>query len=616
LGFARHLWFFNKFLEDAGGVTPAVSATITFSMTNSSRRDMLRTAFGASLIASLPRCAAACPACILTPFGSEASAGKKSVQASPASRIQFEDVLETSKISFTLRNSVSPQRYSIETMMGGVALFDYNNDGLLDIFFTNGAAIPSLDKTGPEYSNRLFRNNGDGTFTDVTATAGLKGIGYSMGVAAGDYDNDGFIDLYVAGVNANQLFHNNGDGTFTDVTEKAGVGGRVPGLGKAWAVTAGWTDYNNDGKLDLFVVNYLKYDIRTAVLCRDQGYPAYCSPNDFQGTPNILYRNNGDGTFTDVSESSHIAQYVGKGMGVAFADYDNDGFTDIFVSNDTFPNFLLHNNGDGTFTDVALEAGVAFTGTGKTVAGMGADFRDLDDDGMPEIFHTAMFGDTFPLYRNIGGGQFEDVTGKSGLAALTSRYTAWGTGAFDFGNEGRKDLFAAGAEILDNAQVIAHRPFELPNLLFRNRGNLTFENVTAQAGAGFSAPAAHRGAAFGDLDNDGKIDIVVTTLNGPPQILMNRSQNANHWIILKLVGTRSNRDGLGTKVKITTRHGDQYNQAQTAIGYNSSSDKRVHFGLSGAMIVEKIELSWPSGIRQVLENVRVNQILTVTEGTK
>jgi hypothetical protein len=387
-------------------------------------------------------------------------------------------------------------------------------------------------------------------------------------------------------------------------------------LGKAWAVTAGWTDYNNDGKLDLFVVNYLKYDIRTAVLCRDQGYPAYCSPNDFQGTPNILYRNNGDGTFTDISESSHIAQYVGKGMGVAFADYDNDGFTDIFVSNDTFPNFLLHNNGDGTFTDVALEAGVAFTGTGKTVAGMGAEFRDLDDDGLPEIFHTAMFGNTFPLYRNLGGGQFEDVTGKSGLATLTSRYTAWGTGAFDFGNEGRKDLFAAGAEILDNAQAIAHRPFELPNLLFRNRGNLTFENVTAQAGAGFSAPAAHRGAAFGDLDNDGKIDIVVTTLNGPPQILMNRSQNANRWIILKLVGTRSNRDGLGTKVKITTLHGNQYNQAQTAIGYSSSSDKRVHFGLGGATIVAKIELSWPSGIRQVLENVQVNQILTVTEGAK
>jgi hypothetical protein len=227
-----------------------------------------------------------------------------------------------------------------------------------------------------------------------------------------------------------------------------------------------------------------------------------------------------------------------------------------------------------------------------------------------------MFGDTFPLYRNLGGGQFEDVTGKSGLAALTSRYTAWGTGAFDFGNEGRKDLFTAGAEILDNAQAVAHRPFELPNLLFRNLGNLTFENVTAQAGAGFSVPAAHRGAAFGDLDNDGKIDIVVTTLNGPPQILMNRSQNANHWIILKLVGIRSNRDGLGTKVKIATLHGDQYNQAQSSIGYNSSSDKRIHFGLAGATIIKKIELSWPSGIRQVLENVQVDQILTVTEGAK
>jgi hypothetical protein len=499
-------------------------------------------------------------------------------------------------------------------MTGGVAVFDYNNDGLLDIFFTNGAAIPSLEKSDPSYYNRLFRNNGDGTFTDVTESAGLKGKGYSMGVAAGDYDNDGFVDLYVTGVNYNQLFHNNGDGTFTDVTAKAGVSGIIPESGKAWSITAGWFDYNNDGLLDLFVVNYLDYDIHTAALCNQDGVPAYCSPNGFQGTHNILYRNNGDGTFTDVSAQSHISQYIGKGMGVAFADYDDDGFTDIFVSNDTFQNFLLHNNGDGTFTDVALEAGVAFTGNGKTVAGMGADFRDLDNDGKPEIFHTAMFGDTFPLYRNLGGGQFEDATSRAGLTTLTSRFTAWGTGAFDFDNDGRKDLFAATSDILDNADAVVHRPYALPNLLLRNKGNLTFEDVSATAGAAFSVPAAHRGTAFGDFNNDGKIDIVVTVLNGPPELLMNRTRDQNHWIILKLVGVKSNRDGLGTKVKISTSHGDQYNEATTAVGYNSSSDKRVHFGLGDATVIDKIELAWPSGVKQILNNVKADQILTVTEG--
>jgi hypothetical protein len=301
-------------------------------------------------------------------------------------------------------------------------------------------------------------------------------------------------------------------------------------------------------------------------------------------------------------------------MGVAFADYDDDGFTDIFVSNDTFPNFLLHNNGDGTFTDVALEAGVAFTGNGKTVAGMGADFRDLDNDGLPEIFHTAMFGDTFPLYRNLGAGAFEDATTSAGITSLTSRFTAWGTGAFDFDNDGRKDLFAACSEILDNSDVVAQRPFKLPNLLLHNRGNLTFEEVGATAGPGFTIPAAHRGAAFGDFNNDGKIDIVVAVLNGPPQLLMNSSQNHNHWIILKLVGVRSNRDGLGTKIMIVTSNGKQYNEATTAVGYNSSSDKRVHFGLGDANVIEKIELRWTSGLTQVLMNVKADQILTVTEG--
>jgi len=529
------------------------------------------------------------------------------------SPITFENTIEASKIHFVLKNSVSPQRYSIETMTGGVALFDYNNDGLLDIFFTNGAEIPSLKKSDPSFYNRLFRNNGDGTFTDVTEKAGLAGIGYSMGVAAGDYDNDGFVDLYVAGFDRNQLFHNNGDGTFTDVTEKAGVSGIVPGMGKPWSVTAGWIDYNNDGLLDLFVVNYLDYSISTAHSCQTDNIVDYCSPNEYLGTPNILYRNNGNGTFTDVSQQSHISQYVGKGMGVAFADYDDDGFTDIFVSNDTFPNFLLHNNGDGTFTDVALLAGVAYNENGKTVAGMGTDFRDIDNDGKPDIFHAAMYGDTFPLYRNLGNGQFEDVTDKTGMAAMTTRFTAWGTGIFDFDNDGNKDIFAAGSAILDNSMEVNHKPYPLPNLLYRNLGNMVFKDVSAQAGASFSVPAAHRGAAFGDINNDGKIDIVVTVLNGEPQLLMNRSPNHNHWIILKLVGVADNRDGLGTKVKITTANGVQYNEATTAVGYNSSSDKRVYFGLGNATVVDRIELAWPTGVKQVLKSVAADQILTIVE---
>jgi hypothetical protein len=555
----------------------------------------------------------------LSSKGTFAQSGSPNVPVKPSAdaaaspgRIKFEDVTGAAGIRFQLENSISPQRYSIETMMGGVAVFDYNNDGLLDIFFTNGAAIPSLEKAEPIYFNRLYRNNGDGTFTDVTEQAGVKGIGYSMGVAAADYDNDGFVDLYVVGVNKNQLLHNNGDGTFTDVTEKAGVAGMVPKLGKAWAVAAGWFDYDNDGLLDLLVINYLNYNIADAKPCSINGIRTYCSPNNFEGTPNILYRNNGDGTFTDVSVASHIAKYVGKGMGVAFADYDNDGFTDVFISNDTFPNFLLHNNGNGTFKDVALETGTAYTSSGNVVAGMGAEFRDLNNDGWPDIFHTAMFGDTFPLYKGARD-RFDDVSLPSGMDNFSRRLTAWGTGAFDFDNDGFKDIFTAGGAILDNEMEIYHRPARLPNGILRNNGNFTFTDVSSNAGAGFLVPKAHRGAAFGDLNNDGNIDVVVTALNDKPQLLMNRTTNDNHWIIIKLVGTKDNRDGLGTRVKVTTANSVQYNHATTAVGYSSSSDKRVHFGLGKASVIDKLELLWPTGIKQVLTHVRADQVLTVVE---
>ena len=549
----------------------------------------------------------------LTSQNPHAVPGKSAV--SPATAVTFENIIKQSGVAFTLKSSISPQRYSIETMTGGVAVFDYDNDGFLDLFFTNGATIPGLAKSDTSFANRLFHNNGDGTFSDVTEKAGVAGLGYSMGVAAGDYDNDGFVDLYVTGVNNNQLLHNNGNGTFTDVTAKAGVAGNVPGRGKAWSVTAGWFDYNNDGLLDLMVINYLDYDIKTAAICSQKKITTFCSPDDFKGLPNILYKNNGNGTFTDVSIPSHVANYISKGMGLAFADYDGDGFMDVFVSNDTFPNLLLHNNGDGTFTDQATAVGVAYNELGKTVAGMGADFRDLDNDGKPDIFHTAMFGDSFPLYRNLGDGQFEDCTSSAGLTAATSRSTAWGVGAYDFGNVGRKDLFTANAAILDNAMEIEHRPYELPNSLFRNLGHMAFADVSSSAGPSFKVARAHRGAAFGDLNNDGKIDIVVTVLNASPEILINRTPTHDHWILLKLVGVRDNRDGLGTQVKIMTAHATQYNQATTAVGYNSSSDKRVHFGLGEDTVIDSIELKWPTGVRQVLTNVKADQILTIVESS-
>ena len=533
--------------------------------------------------------------------------------------IRFEELARAAGLHFTLNSSTTPQRYSIETMTGGVAAFDYDNDGLLDLFFTNGAAIPSLEKTGPAYWNRLFHNNGDGTFTDVTEKAGVQGIGYSMGVAAGDFDNDGFVDLYVTGVNHNQLLHNNGNGTFTDVTAKAGVTGLLGSGKKGWSVTAGWFDYNNDGLLDLLVVNYLEYDLKTAALCSTHKLATYCSPDDFQGLPNILYRNNGDGTFTDVSQASHIAQFVGKGMGVAFADYDGDGRTDIFVSNDTFPNFLLHNNADGTFSEDATVGGVAYKANGKTVAGMGTEFRDLDNDGRPDIFHTAMFGDSFPLYANLGDGQFEEVTSVAGLVGPTARLTGWGAGAYDFDNDGWKDLFTANAAILDNEMEVEHRPFELPDAVFRNLGGMRFADVSATAGPALLVAGRHRGAAFGDFRNTGRIDVAVTELNGPPQLLMNTTgtdlpvSQRNHWISLRLVGTADNRDGLGTRVKLTAGGQTQYNQATTAVGYNSSSDKRVHFGLGAATGIDTIELWWPTGVHQVLHGIKADQVLTVIE---
>jgi len=527
--------------------------------------------------------------------------------------ILFQDIASRAGVDFVLNNSVTARKYSIETMTGAVVLFDFNNDDLLDIYLPNGARIPDFDKSDPVFFNRLYKNNGDETFTDVTQKAGVQGKSYSMGAAAGDYDNDGFVDLYVAGVNANQLFRNNGDGTFSDLTAKSGATGIHSQLGKLWAITAGWFDYDNDGWLDLFVSNYLTWSFDTNPLCQTKGLTAYCHPNKFKGTPNMVYRSNADGTFTDVSEPTGIGGHVGKGMGVAFADSDADGDTDIFISNDTFQNFFFDNKGNGTFSEEAVFKGVAYMESGRTVAGMGATFQDLDNDGRPDLFQTAMFNDTFPLYRNIGP-QFVDHTSAAGLSAMTRRLTAYGGGACDFDNDGYKDLYTANGAILDNSMEIDNLPFKMPNSLYRNQGNGRFQDVSRSAGEEYQTPLAHRGAACGDLNNDGRVDLVVTSLNGPTQVFLNKSGNGNHWILIRLVGGPSNRDGLGARIRLVQPDGgEQHYQAFATSGYGSSNDRRVHFGVGRMTSIKALEIRWPSGRVQILRDLPVDRFMVVKE---
>jgi hypothetical protein len=510
-------------------------------------------------------------------------------------------------IDFVHRNSPTSQKYLLETMCGGVALLDYDNDGLLDIFFVNGGRLddpvklpPRFGRRDPLYWNRLYRQSRDGSFSDATERAGLhleSDSNYGMGVATGDYDNDGFTDIYVTNYGRNVLYHNNGDGTFTDVTAKAGVGAG------GWSVSAGFFDYDNDGHLDLFVTRYLDYDLAHPRAC-GSAFRTYCPPGQFPKVSNVLFHNNGDGTFRDVSHEAGLDKLQGAGMGLAFADYDGDGFTDVFVANDRMEHRLLHNNRDGTFTDCALEAGVALAESGQPVSGMGVDFSDYDNDGRPDILLTDLAVESWQLYHNDGGGLFQSAGPQTGLAAITSRSSGWGVGWRDFDNDGRKDLFAARGHVLDTIE--RERPGvpykETPLLAHNEGGKLRHIEITG------AEPAAGRGVAFGQLGNDGRMDAVMAVLNGRPVVFRNRGAEGNHWLTLNLVGTISNRDGFGAKVKVN----DQYGYCTSTGSYLSAHDKRLHFGL-GQEREARVEIRWPSGKQQVLTKIAADQILTVKE---
>ncbi len=531
----------------------------------------------------------------------------------------FHDVTSRSGINFTCDGSPTSQKYLIETMPGGVAMFDYNGDGWLDLFFVNGAALADPmpegkvpDKSDPRFWNRLYQNNGDGTFTDVTEKAGVRGHSYGMGVAVGDYDNDGHPDLYVTNFGQNILYHNNGDGTFTDITKKAGV------AGGGWSSSACFVDYDRDGWLDLIVSRYLQWDFSQNPWCGplQPGYRSYCHPGLFKTVTHLVYHNNRDGTFTDVSKECGIGAAPGYGLGIAFNDYDRDGWPDILIANDNIPEQLFHNLGNGKFEEVALKVGLAYDEDGHTFSGMGADFADYDNDGWPDVFIGALGNERYAVFRNIKG-TFRYVTGPTGVGRITAIHSGWGLKFIDYDNDGWKDLFIAQGHVMDNIELSSPslHPKEPPLLMHNNRGK--FEDVSAVSGDAFKIPRAARGVAFGDLNNDGFIDIAMNVLNGPAVILENGGGNGNHWLILNTLGTASNRDGIGAKIRVVSESGlEQYGLVTTAGSYQSASDKRVHFGFGRDRTVKLLEITWPSGRAQTLENVRVDQILTVREPEK
>ena len=499
-------------------------------------------------------------------------------------------------------------------MGAGVALFDYDNDGRLDIFLVNGAPLADptpkgtiLQKTGPLYWNRLYHQKTDGTFEDVTEKAGLQGAGYGMGVAVGDYDNDGFEDLYVTALGGNKLYRNNGNGIFTDVTDKAGV------AGSGWSTSAAWVDLDGDGFLDLVVLRYLEWDFDD-IWCGEhkEGYRAYCHPDWFKPVSPLVYHNNGDGTFMEAAGKLGLAR-PGKALGLAIGDYDRDGHMDLFVANDSMVEFLYHNKGNGMFEEVGLPSEVAVDIDGRTYAGMGVDFADYNNDGWPDIVVTDLANQRYALYQNNGDGSFTYMSTISGISKMTQAHSGWGVRFLDYDNDGWKDLLIAQGHDLDTVELTSpNLRYREPMLLARNTG-VGFLDVSAESGAVFQKAWVARGLAIGDLDNDGRVDAVVSTNDGPTYLLHNETLTENHWILLKLVGHQSNRDGIGAEVKATTMSGTQFAIVTATSSYLSASDKRVHFGLGKDNVVQQIQVRWPSGVVQTLKDIRANQLLQIDE---
>jgi len=531
----------------------------------------------------------------------------------------FTDVTLSSRIPFKHEASPTSEKYLPESMGAGAAMFDYDNDGFLDLFFVNGALIRNPmpqgalpDKSDPRFWNRLYRNNHDGTFTDVTVKAGLQGRFYGMGVATGDYDNDGNSDLLVTNLGGNILYHNNGDGTFTDVTAKAGVSG------EGWCTGACFVDYDRDGHLDLVVARYVEWNFASNVYCglHRPGYRDYCHPDQFKSVSHLVYHNNGDGTFTDVSKATGIGASLGKGLGIAVNDFDGNGWPDIFVANDSYPEQLFRNNRDGTFTNVAVAAGAAYNQNGGVFAGMGADFADYNNDGWPDLFVNALANQKYVLLRN-NKGVFEDVTDLSGVGAISLEHSGWGTKFIDYDNDGRLDLFVAQGHVMDNIELTdPGLHYREPFLLMKNSGG-RFRDASAEGGPIFQVPFSARGAAFGDLDNDGSVDVAVNCNNGPAIILRNQGSRGNHWLLVNLVGSKSNRDGIGAKIRVVPDEGaEQHAFVSTAGSYLSASDKRAHFGLGASKRVRLVEITWPSSMVQRLDSIAADQILTVHEPSR
>ena len=531
--------------------------------------------------------------------------------ALPECPIQMRDVTRTTGITFVHTDGSYGNRYVFEPMTGGVALFDYNNDGLLDIYFVSGRPLRGA-KPDATAKNRLYRNDGNFKFTDVTDGAAVGGTGYALGVAIGDYNNDGYLDIYVNNLGPNVLYRNNGNGTFADVTREAGVA--CPD--KVGAGTD-FLDIDGDGSLDLFVGCYVKwsYESRDVRKTRN-GVPVYPGPRNYPPSSNFLYRNNGNGTFTDVSAASGMAAHLGAAMGTVCADYDNDGDTDIFVANDEWPNFLFRNDGTGRFEEVALLSGIAFSFDGNRKGSMGMACGDYDNDGRLDFHVTAFQTEMATLYRNLGNGLFEDVTHQTGAGQGTLPCVTWGNGLVDFDNDGHKDIFMACGHLDDNVERFdSTTTYAERNLLLRNNGQGRFVNVSDQCGDGLAVTLSSRGAAFGDLDNDGNVDAVVLNSRREPTILRNVSNTGNHWIQIEPRGVKRNLFGVGSRVKVVAGDLTQIGEVHSGQGYQGHFGMRLHFGLGKRDRIDRVEVRWHGGSAEVFENVRVDQIVTLTQGT-